>query len=57
MYALFVALQLMSGSFDDQANNVKLWDIRSRAIPLHDLAGHDGKVRVCFQNFELVFEL
>jgi WD40 repeat protein len=34
----------MSGSFDEQDGNVKLWDIRSRAIPLHDLAGHNGKV-------------
>jgi len=36
--------QLVSGSHDDTGNNLKLWDVRSTAIPIHNVAGHEGKV-------------
>jgi len=34
----------VSGSYDDKGNNIKLWDIRSRTIPIHNITGHDDKV-------------
>lgn len=36
--------QLASGSMDKEGENLKLWDIRSRLIPVHNLLGHSGKV-------------
>jgi len=36
--------QLVSGSYDDEANNAKLWDIRSTRIPIHNIAGPTQKV-------------
>jgi len=50
---------LVSGSFDDPVgdkfNNLKLWDIRSQRIPLHNLPGHADKVLgVAWPSAELV---
>ena len=38
------AQNLVSGSLDAAGDNVKLWDIRSPGVPLHNLEGHEGKV-------------
>eukprot|EP00039_Didymoeca_costata_P028596 m.21650 g.21650 ORF g.21650 m.21650 type:complete len:435 (-) comp7196_c0_seq1:50-1354(-) len=36
--------QLVSGSQDGEGNNLKIWDIRSRKIPIHNISGPKGKV-------------
>lgn len=35
---------IASASQDGAGHNLKLWDIRSANIPLHNVAGHEGKV-------------
>jgi len=35
---------VVSSSQDNAGHNLKLWDIRSSNIPIHNIAGHEGKV-------------
>jgi ribosome biogenesis protein YTM1 len=38
------ANQIVSGSQDGPGHNLKLWDVRSSNIPIHNIPGHTGKV-------------